>query len=143
MTARPEKTWPEWTDFLGNTFRPGDYVVYASARGSRSFLTFAQVVRINRVNSSGKEILKVVRTYRDPSTNKVEREYAPDCTVTLRRVDSARDGTWVRNQYDKRLVTIQDVAVLVKVESHYMKRFEEIETAEVEKAVADIKSRYA
>ena len=45
--------WPEWTDVLGNTYKPGDIVAVATISGRSPQMVFARVIRINRVNSSG------------------------------------------------------------------------------------------
>lgn len=50
------KTWDEWTDCLGNTYRPGDTVAIAVINGKSPQLVIAIVERINRVDSSGVEI---------------------------------------------------------------------------------------
>ena len=51
-----EKTWPEWTDELGNTYKPGDVIAVATINGKSPQMVIAVVERINRVNSSGDEI---------------------------------------------------------------------------------------
>lgn len=51
-----DKTWDEWTDNLGNTYRPGDIVAVATINGKSPQMVIAVVERINRVNSSGEEI---------------------------------------------------------------------------------------
>lgn len=58
MKADPgtPKTWDEWTDILGNTYRPGDIVAVSTINGKSPQLVIARVERINRVNSSGEEI---------------------------------------------------------------------------------------
>jgi hypothetical protein len=48
--------WPEWTDELGNTYRPGDIVAVAIVNGRSPQMVLAVVERINKVNSSGDEI---------------------------------------------------------------------------------------
>lgn len=48
--------WPEWTDELGHTYRPGDIVAIAIINGRSPQMVIAKVERINRVNSSGEEI---------------------------------------------------------------------------------------
>lgn len=48
--------WPEWTDELGNTYRPGDIVAIAIINGRSPQMIVAKVDRINKVNSYGEEI---------------------------------------------------------------------------------------
>lgn len=52
-----EKTWPKWTDVLGNEYEPGDLIAIATVNGKSPQLVLAIVERINRVNSSGEEIM--------------------------------------------------------------------------------------
>lgn len=54
--ASVPKTWDEWTDCLGNSFRAGDIIAVATINGKSPQLVLARVERINRVNSSGEEI---------------------------------------------------------------------------------------
>lgn len=49
--------WPEWTDELGNTYRPGDIVAIAIINGRSPQMLVARVDRINRVNSYGEPIM--------------------------------------------------------------------------------------
>lgn len=83
------KTWPEWTDVLGQTYRPDDYVAYAMISGRSPQLVIARVVRINRVNSKGQEITTRVwpngHWERDASMIEV-----PYCTITLLPTIDAR-----------------------------------------------------
>ena len=51
-----DMVWPEWTDELGNTYRPGDIVAIAIINGRSPQMLIARVDRINRVNSYGEEI---------------------------------------------------------------------------------------
>jgi hypothetical protein len=45
--------WPEWTDVVGNTYRPGDLVAIAIINGRSPQMVLAKVIRINKVNSYG------------------------------------------------------------------------------------------
>lgn len=45
--------WSEWTDELGNTYRPGDLVAIAIINGRSPQMVIARVERINKVNSYG------------------------------------------------------------------------------------------
>lgn len=51
------KEWPEWPDALGVKYKPGDNVAYASVSGSAAYLQFAEVFKINKVDSKGKPLL--------------------------------------------------------------------------------------
>lgn len=51
-----EKTWPEWTDELGNIYKPGDIIAIATVRNKSPQMVVAIVEKINRVNGSGEEI---------------------------------------------------------------------------------------
>lgn len=95
------KTWDEWTDVLGQTYRPGDYVAYASVNGRSPQLVIAEVIRINRVDSKGHlhlERVGYLRYHREmkwpggenrPVTQQMPI-YAPSCSVTVRPVIDAR-----------------------------------------------------
>ena len=49
-------TWPSWTDALGQTYEPGDFIAYASISGRSPQLVFAKVLSIPRKDSQGEEI---------------------------------------------------------------------------------------
>lgn len=83
------KTWPEWTDVLGQTYRPDDYVAYAMISGRSPQLVIARVVRINRVNSKGQEIT-TERWENGSWSRNAQRETVPYCTVTLLPAIDAR-----------------------------------------------------
>ena len=51
-----DMVWSEWTDELGNTYRPGDIVAIAIINGRSPQMIIARVDRINKVNSYGEEI---------------------------------------------------------------------------------------
>ncbi len=50
------KTWPSWTDVLGQEYRPGDIVAVAVINDRSPQLVIAEVVQINAVDSKGKLI---------------------------------------------------------------------------------------
>lgn len=50
------KTWDEWTDELGNVYRPGDIIAVATVRSRSPQMVIARVEKINRLNGSGEEI---------------------------------------------------------------------------------------
>lgn len=47
------KTWDEWTDILGQTYRPGDWVAVATVNMKSPQLVVGQVLKINRIDSKG------------------------------------------------------------------------------------------
>lgn len=51
------KTWDEWTDVLGQTYRAGDYVAIAIINGKSPQMIIGRVVQINRVDSKGTLIM--------------------------------------------------------------------------------------
>ncbi len=53
-----DMVWPEWTDELGNTYKPGDIVAIAIINGRSPQMIIARVDRINRVNSYGEELFR-------------------------------------------------------------------------------------
>lgn len=110
MPSTPEETWPEWTDFLGQTYRPGDHVVYATCSNSSARLTFARVLRINRVDSKGEPIMSGWRDNRKPS-----------CTVTLQPIE----GTGYRSETPKK-VNISSISNIIKVDNPYDALVEDI-----------------
>lgn len=122
------KTYDEWTDVLGNTYRPGDLVAIAIINGKSPQMVIARVNKINRVNSSGEEITtrawiehetpiwkKRTRrvhqyepnSYRSTGYVDVEEEYeekgeyrsVPSCTVNATPIIDARGfGRWGTSQ---------------------------------------------
>lgn len=57
MSELISKTWDEWTDALGNTYRPGDIIAIATVRSKSPQMVIARVEKINRLNGSGEEIM--------------------------------------------------------------------------------------
>lgn len=51
-----DKTWDQWEDALGNTYKPGDIIAIATISGKSPQMVIARVERINRVNGSGEKI---------------------------------------------------------------------------------------
>lgn len=117
--ATESKTWDEWTDCLGNVYRPGDLVAIAIINGKSPQLVIAEVISINRIRKNGEEITtrawfehevpiwkKRTRRvnqyepngYRFLSSIEVEEDYeekgeyrtVPHCTVTARPIIDAR-----------------------------------------------------
>jgi hypothetical protein len=92
------KEWPEWTDHLGQTYRPGDYVAVATINGKSPQLVIALVERINRVNSKGDEIVE--RTYIEGSYPS-QYKTTPSCTVKAKPVIEGRGFfRWSGRTYD-------------------------------------------
>lgn len=87
-----DMVWPEWTDELGNTYRPGDIVAIAIINGRSPQMIIARVDRINRVNSYGEEI----------TTNK---SFPLDQPIRHERecfyVNRKTDPYWNRYSYDR------------------------------------------
>lgn len=78
------KTWDEWTDPLGNTYRPGDLVAVAAIDGRSPVLRFGRVQRINRINSKGQLIEDVSWMMVDRNGERARVETRePSCTVTI------------------------------------------------------------
>lgn len=72
--------WTEWTDELGNTYRPGDIVAIATISGRSPQLVYAVVERINKVNSSGEPHM-INKSFKLDEPVRHERE----CHVVKRR----------------------------------------------------------
>lgn len=125
-----EKLWPEWNDFLGNSYKPGDYVVYASTWGSSTQLTFAQIVRINRFDSYGNQIEQY---------NYETRQREPGATLTVRALDTSKGSRWA----SKGITTVHDPAKVVRIDGSYMEKFAQLETELVDAEVERIKEKYA
>ena len=117
MTEASE--WPEWTDFLGNVYRPGDHVVYATCSSSSANLTFARALKINRLDKDGEPIM----TSKYDRTLRMQIRDIPHCTVTLQPLEDSR-MSWRDSNAKK--VTIQNIDNIVKVESSYITAFEAI-----------------
>lgn len=77
--------WPEWTDALGNTYRPGDIIAVAVVNGRSPQMVIARVDRINKVNSYGEEI-RVNKSFKLDEPVRNERE----CFVLKRRGQTDR-----------------------------------------------------
>lgn len=105
-----DKTWPFWTDVLGQTYYPGDLVAVATVNGKSPQLVLARVERINRVNSSGEEITKHKYFPHDEPITKLrsdgseyqergEHRNMPSCTVRTKPLVDARGfGRWSTNK---------------------------------------------
>ncbi len=101
-----DKTWPYWTDCLGNIIYSGDYIAVATINGRSPQLVIAQVERINRLNSRGEEITEGVRENGKWVT-------VPSCSITARPFKDARD---FKRWADKpRAVTYQIPANCIKI----------------------------
>lgn len=113
MSEDTDKTWPFWTDVLGNLIYPGDYVAISTINGRSPQLVIAQVERINRVNSRGEEITSAVREMG-------KWKNAPSCSITARPIIDARDFTRWGNYFNPntktRAVTYQIPANIIRIE---------------------------
>lgn len=127
------KEWSHWYDFLGEKFGPGDYIVYPSVSNSSAKMVFAQVDRINRVDSSGKEIFTsgyaVKRGHFHVEDTTGNGSPFRSCTVTVRAIEHTSGWRVQRNKDGKsRAVTISDVHnKIVRVHDTYMDKFEALE----------------
>lgn len=111
-----DKTWPFWTDILGNTIYPGDFIAVSTINGRSPQLVIAQVERINRLNSRGEEITAAAR-------ENGKWKNAPSCSITARPVMDARNfmrwSTWKGNSNAKdkpRAVTYQIPENVLRIE---------------------------
>lgn len=84
MSAIP-KTWDEWTDPVGNVYRPGDLVAVAVVSGRSPVLRIGRVLRINRCNTKGQPIVQkdVMFIKGDDGEDKRVVVEKPWCTVTI------------------------------------------------------------
>ena len=117
VVVRNVPCWPEWTDCLGQIFRPGDYVAYAGMSYKSAQLTVGQVDRINRYRADGSEITngqKVITPgHRDPSGKWIPSVYgAPIIYCSVRIIPLVKnsdgiwghpEGRWVNGQYESPL----------------------------------------
>lgn len=110
-----DKTWSSWTDILGNTIYPGDYIAVATINGRSPQQVICQVERINRLNSRGEEITEGVR-------DQGHWKNVPSCSITARPIMDARNfmrwSTWKGNSNAKdkpRAVTYQIPANCIKI----------------------------
>lgn len=130
-----DKHLKEWTDFLGNVYRPGDFVVWPKAYGSGVQMAFGQVVSINRFNSSKEELL--------------DRDGNPRPTITLQPLEWGRSRVSKWQQTKKgniRKVTVSDHRNVVKVDGGVYTQFEKIQEQHlgtVEEQIARLREQYA
>jgi hypothetical protein len=124
-----ERQWPEWEDFLGNTYKAGDYVIYAAQYGQSACLKFAQVVRINKCDSAGV-------AYKRYDLN--QGKHVPGASVTLIPIERSKGSLW-----SDRTTTILDTTKIVKMEGTYMQKFEALETELVDAELERIKEKYS
>lgn len=102
--AGTPKTYDEWTDVLGQTYRAGDTVAVAVINGKSPQMVIGEVVRINRLDSKGCEHVdefwvdddsKPPRTWTTStgetrSRPEQKRAHRPSCTVTVQPLIDAR-----------------------------------------------------
>lgn len=105
------KTWDEWTDVLGHTYRAGDYVAVSIINGKSPQMVIGKVIQINRVDSKGALIMDCETTWvecaetdegarQHPRTKKwqrIHREWTDSCTVKVQPLLDARGfdrGGW-------------------------------------------------
>lgn len=104
-----DKTWPHWTDILGNLIYPGDFIAVATINGRSPQQVIAKVERINRINSRGEEIVRGER--RNGKWVNV-----PSCSITARPLMDARDfHRWTKKGEENRAVTYQIPENCIKI----------------------------
>lgn len=108
------KLWASYVDVLDQTIRPGDYVAYASISGKSPQMVIAQVIQINRLNSSGEPIYE----------NSYNKQGA-GCTIKLQPLIDAR-GFWRSGQkHDYTTGTVEQVekarAVTIQIPANVIK----------------------
>lgn len=115
-------TWPEWVDKLGQTYRPGDFVAYASINGRSPQMVFARVLEIRRRDSKGALITVDVR-YK--TGNRIERPNGggmmdewrvrkdPYCKVKVQPIEDAR--SFYRSA-DAKAVTLSIPENIIRIE---------------------------
>ena len=105
-------TWPSWTDALGQTYEPGDFIAYACVNGRSPQLVFAKVLSIPRKDGQGKEIME---GYWEPDENgrpfgtRAER---PSCKV---KVLPLLDARYFYRSENARPVTLSIPQNIIKV----------------------------
>lgn len=129
--TKEEKEWPSWTDMLGQEYRPGDFVVYATISGRSPVMNYGKVDRINRINSRGETIRGngrwfVSDTEKDANGRPIRKyvEGDPSCTVTIVPLENGRNFY----RWSDRKTTIQIPGNIVKVVGGdaYLNQMEEI-----------------
>lgn len=114
-----DRTWDEWTDSLGQVFRPGDLISIATISGRSPQLVIAQVIKINRVDSSGSPIQTHHTRYgknSDGSRNyKDRKDYTRDsCSVKAQPLFRGWGG-FIDNPESERAVTYKILHSILKV----------------------------
>lgn len=79
MAFDEAKHWPEWTDMLGRTIRPGDVIAVGITAGRSASLSVGVAVAFHRFNSQGEPYIE--RWYDWKSGEHGER---PSCSITFR-----------------------------------------------------------
>lgn len=114
-----DELWDEWTDVLGQTYRPGDFVAYAMISGRSPQLVFARVLQIRKVDSKGEEIREFVRWENHPTetlSNGRPRQvqvWRPGCKV---KVLPLKDARGFYRSKESRAVTLSIPNNIIKVE---------------------------
>ena len=73
VATNNDKEWSHWIDELGNKYQPGDIVAISIVKGRSPQMIIARVDRINKINSSGEEIM-VNKTFELDEPIRRERE---------------------------------------------------------------------
>lgn len=145
--ADTPKTWDEWTDVLGQTYRPGDCVAIAVINGRSPQMVIARVLQINRLNSKGEEHYEICSRWDrcepgtpggredvrwDPDTRShvglgtwAIQETRPSCTVRCQPIEDARGF----GRYGNKAVTYQFWQNIIRVDGA---EFERLAAASIE-----------
>lgn len=70
--AGKRPTAPEWTDTLGQVFRPGDLIAVATVNDKSPQMVIARVERINLTNAKGERLVRSIPTGRKETRTRPE-----------------------------------------------------------------------
>lgn len=118
MTDEIPDTWPEWTDVLGQVYRPSDFIAYAAINGRSPQMVMARVIEIRRRDSKGKEVTE--RRWDTPDGTYAagaKLVMVPSCKVKVMPMLDARGfsrGDWKTG--DKRAVTLSIPQNIIRIE---------------------------
>jgi len=117
-----ELLWPEWTDVLGNTYRPGDIVCVAVINGKSPQQVIGEVIQINKSRKVDQYIdgryqrgvlEPIVSTHAEIGEDgRYVRTTVPSCTVRIKPLIDARG---FRRLGEAKAVTYQIPANILKL----------------------------
>lgn len=105
------ETWPKWTDVLGQTYHPGDFIAYACINGKSPQMVFAKVLSIRRLDSQRNEIISNKYSY-NRETKTSEHTVTLSCKVKVQPLLDARN--FYRSS-DPKAVTLSIPENIIKV----------------------------